>query len=108
MSNENGLRDPEASVTSCHRCGKAREGSGPVGRTETCDGCGADLHVCRNCDFHDLAAYNECRESRAERVLEKDLANFCDWFRGKQAARKKGTTDQDTARKKLETLFRKT
>ncbi len=95
-------------MTTCHRCGRAREGSGPVGRTETCDGCGADLHVCRNCDFFDPAAYNECRESRAERVLEKDRANFCDWFRGKQAAREKGTADQDTARKKLDSLFRKT
>ena len=78
-----------------------------MGRTETCDGCDADLHVCRNCDFYDPAAYNECRESRAERVLEKDRSNFCDWFRGKQAIGEKGNTDQDTARKKLESLFPK-
>jgi hypothetical protein len=84
-----------------------REGTGPVGRTETCDGCGADLHACRSCDFHDPAAYNECRESRAERVLEKDRSNFCDWFRGRQAAGEKGKTYQDATRQKLDSLFRK-
>jgi len=79
-----------------------------VGRTETCDGCGADLHVCRNCDFYDTAAYNACRESRAERVLEKDRSNFCDWFRGRAGVPTKGKDDrQETARKGLDALFRK-
>ena len=96
-------------MTTCHCCGRERAGSGPVGRTETCDGCGADLHVCRNCEFYDPAAYNECRESRAERVLEKDRANFCDWFRGKAGAPPAGGKGnrQEDARKRLEGLFRK-
>ncbi len=78
-----------------------------MGRKETCDGCGADLHVCRSCDFHDTAAYNECREPRAERVIEKDRSNFCDWFRGRSGSRAKGKDDQETDRKRLESLFRK-
>ena len=96
-------------MTTCHRCARVREGSGPVGRTETCDGCGADLHACRNCDFFDPAAHNECRESRAERVLEKDRSNFCDWFRGKAGAPAKGKEHQqeEAARKRLDGLFRK-
>jgi len=105
---QKGRREGVGPVTTCHRCGRAREGSGPVGRTESCDGCGADLHVCRNCDFYDPAAYNGCRESRAERVLEKERSNFCDWFRGKTGALPKGKDDrQETARKGLDALFRK-
>jgi hypothetical protein len=103
-----GRRGRTGSVTTCHRCGRTREAAGPVGRTEACDGCGADLHVCRNCEFYDPAAYNECRESRAERVLEKDRSNFCDWFRGRAGTHPKGKDDrQEAARKGLDDLFRK-
>jgi ribosome-binding protein aMBF1 (putative translation factor) len=102
-----GAREGRSAVVACRVCGKTREGSSPVGRTECCDGCGADLHVCRNCQFFDPAAYNECREPRAERVVEKDRANFCDWFRGTTGPPEKGRSDQDAVRKKLETLFRK-
>ena len=52
----------------------------PFGRSSRCDRCGADLRCCRSCRFHDPSAWNECAEPSAERVLEKDRANFCDWF----------------------------
>lgn len=51
-----------------------------VGFRDTCDGCGADLHTCRQCRHHDVSAYNECRESSAERVADRDRANRCEWF----------------------------
>ena len=43
-------------------------------------GCGADLHVCVQCRHHDPGAYNECRETNAEPVRDRDRANRCDWF----------------------------
>ena len=46
----------------------------------------ADVHCCRNCEFDDPGSYNECRETQAERVLEKDRSNFCDYFAFKQGA----------------------
>jgi hypothetical protein len=52
-----------------------------VGFRDACDRCGADLHVCLNCAHRDPSAYNECRESSAERVLDQDRANRCDYFR---------------------------
>ena len=51
-----------------------------VGFRDTCNACGADLHVCRSCEFHDPSAYNECRESSAERVSDRERANRCDYF----------------------------
>ena len=33
-----------------------------------------------NCRFYDSSAYNDCSEPAADRVVEKDKANFCDYF----------------------------
>ena len=60
-----------------------------------------------NCRFYDEAAYNSCRESRAERVIEKDRSNFCDYFEFRDS---QGDTKRDSAeeaRKRLDELFGK-
>jgi len=49
-------------------------------RHEECDKCMVPLHVCKMCEFYDVRAYNECREPSAERILEKEKANFCSYF----------------------------
>lgn len=77
-----------------------------VGFRDSCDACGADLHACRNCAHHDPDAYNQCREPNAERVLDPERGNRCDYFtpgsaRGEGAAAKAG------ARQALEGLFKK-
>ena len=66
----------------CHGCGAEREVAAGerVGFREVCDGCGRDLHVCRNCRFHDASAYNECREPNAERVSDREQSNRCEYF----------------------------
>jgi hypothetical protein len=33
------------------------------------------------CIFYDSKAYNECRETSADRVQDKEKANFCDYFK---------------------------
>ena len=67
----------------CHACQtEIPLGTGEsIGFRDDCDRCHGDLHVCLNCAHHDASAYNECRESNAERVLDKDRANRCDYFR---------------------------
>lgn len=76
-----------------------------VGFRDTCDDCDADLHACRNCTHHDPSAYNECRESSAERVLDRDRANRCDYFApGGGGAVEKART---SAVSDLESLFKK-
>jgi hypothetical protein len=32
------------------------------------------------CFFYDPQVYNECKETNAERVVEKEKANYCDYF----------------------------
>jgi hypothetical protein len=64
----------------CHRCGR-RIGAGErVGRRDACLGCGSDLHCCRNCGFYDARYHNQCRETQAERQVDKEVGNFCDYF----------------------------
>jgi hypothetical protein len=33
------------------------------------------------CQFFDPKSYNECRESMADRVVEKEKSNFCDYYK---------------------------
>jgi len=81
-------------------------------RTDACIGCGADLKVCLNCKFHDRGAYNSCREPQAERVVDKDRANFCDFFKFRESrgpdeteGRGSGANAEDPM-KKLRELFK--
>lgn len=95
----------------CAACGAEIPARERVGRRDVCGGCGVDLHACRQCAFHEPAVYNECREPQAERVLDKVIANFCDYFTprsGRAAAvvaAAVGATGDPRAR--LDALFRK-
>jgi hypothetical protein len=77
-----------------------------VGARDVCEWCQAYLHCCRNCDFHEPGAHNDCREPSAELVADKELGNFCDFFRlgvvGARAASRSGQ-----ARAQLDQLFRR-
>ncbi len=93
----------------CHRCRAPLSAEGVVRRNAACPSCGADVRVCRNCRWHDPAAYNACRESQAERVLEKDRGNFCEYFSlGVAGAAQAGRDKGAAARRRLEDLFRQT
>ncbi|MBI4411014.1 MAG: hypothetical protein HY541_00835 [Deltaproteobacteria bacterium] len=66
------------------------------------------MHICKNCEFYDRAAYNECSEPQAERVLDKEKSNFCDYFlAGRGGSRTAPTDPAAEAKKKLEELFKK-
>jgi hypothetical protein len=64
----------------CFQCGHTANLTMPVGRRDECVKCHADLHVCKDCQFYDRNAYNECREPSADPVQDKERANFCDYF----------------------------
>ena len=64
----------------CQNCGAAIPELGR-GRQDVCPGCGRDVHSCRNCFNHDRNYNNECKESQAERVVDKEKSNFCDWWK---------------------------
>lgn len=91
----------------CHNCGWEYTLRGSPGRTETCHGCGADLKVCLNCIQYDPRVAEQCREKRADLVLDKHLANYCEYFdfirrewKGK-AANAREESARDTLKKLL-------
>lgn len=90
----------------CHRCGNPVGPVERVGRREACLRCGADLHCCRNCEFFDPAYHNQCRETQAERQVDKERANFCDFFRFRRGAAAK-TGGSGDAKARLAALFGK-
>jgi len=78
-----------------------------VGFRDECEGCGRALHVCRNCGFYDTSYNNACRETQAERVVDKERFNFCEYFApgsGKGGAPAQG---KSSAQAKLGELFKK-
>lgn len=88
----------------CHACGAVAEVRDAPSRRDTCAGCGADLRCCRNCRFFDATAYNQCRETQAERQLDKQRGNFCGYFAA--AAREAAApVEQGAARAALDALF---
>jgi len=98
---DNGLR--------CWKCGGSlADYSLPLRRLEECRACGAELHVCRMCEFYDTSKAKHCREPIAEEVKDKTQANFCDYFRPTPDAWRPGERSAaDEARSQLETLFGK-
>ncbi len=66
----------------CYHCQKdtGLETASAVFRSSECPHCSSDLRCCRMCRFYDPKSYNECRETQAERVTDKQKANFCGFF----------------------------
>ncbi len=66
----------------CHRCGSPVQllSQQKISRRDTCSHCDADLHCCRNCRFFDPGKHDQCAETQAEWVSEKERADFCDYF----------------------------
>ena len=92
----------------CFFCGREIETRERVGFRDTCPGCDRPLHACRNCDFYDRAYHNECRETQADRVVDKERANFCEYFTPSQRrAAAAGPQTKSAAAGKLEDLFKK-
>ena len=95
---------PEALV--CWKCGASlAELSLPVGRTEYCRACRAEVHVCRMCRFYDLSKAKQCAEPIADPVLNKERANFCGYFEPAAGRFRPANSAADEARTALEGLF---
>lgn len=90
----------------CWDCGKKIEFSDSVGFRAECDSCGADAHVCKNCDFYDPKVYNECRETSADVVREKERNNYCEYFQVR-ASEGSGVDKKQDLLSAAEALFKK-
>ena len=82
---------------------------GNVSRRDTCPHCQGDLRCCKQCNYYDPSAYNECREVSSERIMDKERANFCDYFvlKGSSAAGNGHFDKTNKAKAALEALFKK-
>jgi hypothetical protein len=78
-----------------------------IGFRDECPECGRALHSCRNCGFYDPSYNNSCREPMAERVVDKERFNFCEYFIPSDAAAKSPAKAKMGAQEKLEALFKK-
>lgn len=76
-------------------------------RAESCPQCDSQVRVCKNCQCYDPRAYNACREPQSERVVDKEKATFCDFFKPGQLQKvdKVASVRQD-ARRAAEALFK--
>jgi len=92
-------------VMNCFHCGREGERKERVGFRDRCPACDRPVHACLNCDFYDRSYNNECRETQAERVVDKDRANFCDSFAQRRATIKLASAPD--ARGKLDALFKR-
>ena len=91
----------------CWRCGTAVNSAQlPITRLEQCLHCHADLHVCRLCRFWNPRYTSKCSHDHAEPPLDRERANFCQYFRpAPGACRNAGAPGGETARTDLEALF---
>jgi hypothetical protein len=93
----------------CWHCGRTIEvirGKDRVGFRDDCPACDRSLHVCLDCGFYDPAYNNSCREPMAERVVDKERFNFCEYFTPADN-RKPVQSAKSGAQNKLEDLFKK-
>ncbi|MFO1518496.1 MAG: hypothetical protein U1F57_02335 [bacterium] len=91
----------------CYHCKRELQGCEHTGRGDICPFCNAELHCCLNCKFYDPNVYNECHETNADRVLEKDRANFCDYFTFLEGPRAQVEDKKKATLSKLDELFKK-
>jgi len=95
-------------MANCFACGHPLPSRERIFRSTLCEECGADAHVCLNCDFYLPGAHWDCRETIDEQVRDKDRANFCDYFSLSKTT-SGGATDgggkAEDARKNFQNLF---
>ena len=91
-------------IPACYFCRLPIPTKNRVGRNDTCEKCGKDLHSCVNCRFYDSNAHNSCKEPQSSWVTDRTKSNFCEYYTpGGNRVDKK----QLDARAKLEALFKK-
>jgi hypothetical protein len=101
-----GLRPMAEIQIRCFSCQTELKFQDSVSRREECPKCRADVRVCKNCQFYDPKVYNECRETSAEVIREKERSNLCDFYRPRTLG---GSVEdaQAKARAAAEALFKK-
>lgn len=94
--------------TVCFSCKKNIDIDSKPGFREECIHCGHDLHSCVQCAHYDPKIYNECKETSADRILEKERANYCEFYLLKNnSSEASATNKKDDLLSAAEALFKK-
>ena len=96
-------------IHQCWNCGVALDDlPRPISRHAACPRCFNELHCCRLCRHYDPAQTMRCGEDRADPPLNKENANFCDFYAPRFGAFAPATADKSSqARDDLQALFGK-
>lgn len=88
----------------CWKCGTKILPGTKIYRDSVCSSCGADLKVCKNCQFYQTGARYDCHETIDEPVFDKEKANFCDYFKYKEVTGESKKSSED-AKNQFKNLF---
>ena len=91
----------------CYKCSFELDSETEFNRQDKCTQCGFDSKVCKNCIHYDLSKYNECNESIAERVVDKEHSNFCDCFKAGTNQSRTSNSARSATLAAAEALFKK-
>ena len=90
----------------CWSCGASLdELPRPITRHMNCPECFEDLHCCRMCRNYAPDASITCSDERTDPPVNKENANFCDYFRPTNAYRAGSKERQAGAKARLDALF---
>ncbi len=92
----------------CHHCKNEIDFQGiKMQRSDTCPHCSVDMHCCKNCEYWDPSAHNQCREKITELVRDREASNFCSFFTFRDGKPEDLTLRQESSKNKLSHLFSK-
>ena len=90
----------------CWNCGTSLDDiPRPISRHSNCSKCFEVLHCCRMCRHFEPEKRPYCSHDRAEPPVEKENANFCDYFRPVNRFVPADVTKSDQAKSELDALF---
>ena len=92
-------------IGSCWKCGAELQAA-DYGRETFCLRCGKPTRVCRNCRWFDTGRANQCQEPMAEAVMDKQRANFCDYFEATMLAANAQADASESLRRAADDLFK--
>ena len=83
-------------------CWKCHRKSEEVIRFKSvCDGCGAYLHACQGCKFHQVGKPNECQILGTDQIRDREHFNYCEEFKALSDPQKEDGPSVDDIAKRL-------
>jgi hypothetical protein len=94
----------------CWSCGRPTGIKDKVQRADECPHCTAPLRCCRGCRHFDPTRRFQCKEPVESNIVDKEKANFCDFFQMRNVIKGPGgitsiTDNKDSRKKRFDDLF---